>query len=119
MVDKSFNKRTDKRFLQRLTVRGQSFGSDNDIHSFEGKTQDISLGGLCVKIKKTYGFEIGQALKIRMDLIVSGQPIGAYGSIRWFASSPDPNWPIIMGVNLNNIENIRQNDRWIKMISTV
>lgn len=58
MSDKSFNKRTDKRFLQRLTIRGQSFGSDNYIHSFEGKTQDVCLGGLCVKIKQTYEFEI-------------------------------------------------------------
>ena len=105
-----------KRVQQAFSVDGRCVGGLNDIHPFHGRTRDISLRGLCVKLGDINGFKVGQNIEISIKLLPNEPHIEAFGNVCWLNTSHNPKWPVKMGVKLTGIGDVRQYERWIEML---
>ena len=109
--------RSHKRVWQAFSVEGRCIGDLNDIHPLHGRTRDISLRGLCIKVDHANGFMVGQNIKISIQLLLNEPHIEAFGNVRWLNTSHNPEWPVKMGVELTGMGTVRQYERWIEMLS--
>ena len=109
--------RSHKRIRQAFSVEGRCVEGLNDIHPFHGRTRDISLRGLCVKLGDTNGFKVGQNIEISIKLLPNEPHIEAFGNVCWLNTSHNPEWPVKMGLELTGMGAVRQYERWIEMLS--
>ena len=109
--------RRHKRVRQGFSVEGRCIGDLNDIHPFHGRTRDISLRGVCIRVGHTNGFMVGHNVKISIKLFLNEPFIEAFGNVRWLNTSHSTEWPIKMGVELTGMGAVRQYERWIEMLS--
>ena len=109
--------RSQKRVRQAFSVEGRCVGDLKDIHPFHGRTRDISLRGLCVKLGNTNGFKVGQNIEIGIKLLMNEPHLEAFGNVRWLNTSHNPECLVKMGVELTGMKTVRQYERWIEMLS--
>ena len=84
---------------------------------FHGHTTDVSLRGLCISADRNPGINIGQHLKVMIQLFQDEPPIEAVGQLSWFREV-DQTKSTQIGLELVGIANgTRGYDRWIERIN--
>ena len=105
-------KRRFKRVPLAFPVKGKCLETLFHSHLFQGKTQDVSNEGLCIKVDSSKVFKVGQEVKFKTWLY-GDDFLEARGRVCWVHGRPDPDWPINMGVK---IIRMRNDALWVERI---
>ena len=113
MADNISEKRRSQRVEIELPVNGKCLDSKGKGHEFEGETRDVSFGGLCIKIANPNGFRTGQDINFKTRLYKGDFSIKGNGEVCWVKNLEDPDWPLLMGIQLKKM---RRYGLWIEKI---
>jgi hypothetical protein len=113
MVTDFSEKRKSQRVEVELPVIGKCMDPKGRSHAFKGETRNMSFGGLCVKISSPNGFRAGQDINFKTRLYQGDFSIKGNGEVCWVQKLEDPNWPLLMGIQLKKM---RRYGLWVEKI---
>ena len=113
MTPEAMEKRRSRRVPISLSITGKCLKSALSGRPFEGKTRDISYGGLCVKVDGTNGFEIGQSVKFQTRLYQGDFLMKGEGKVCWIDTPPGAEAHLHLGVKVTHM---RRYGLWVERI---